>query len=169
MITVSIPHLHMSCLLFVVFSELIFSSQNTTHRCASLVCIMSRYAENWATTPWQAPEPSEAVQHFRSLLCKPEEESGDQNIPRKVCSVVGGILDNIEEKIKTHCKYKHLIHVEHQVDASSGRDLAWTSNTTRILVMTRILALKEYTTIGRRLMLSTSGSKRYGKPRLHGR
>ena len=84
---------------------------------------MSSYAENWATTPWQAPEPLEAVQHLRSLLCAPEEESADQNIPQKVCSVVSGILDNIEEKIKAHCKYKHLIHVEHQVDASSGRDL----------------------------------------------
>ena len=84
---------------------------------------MSNYAENWATTPRQAPEPLEAVQHLRSLLCAPEKKSGDQNIPQKVCSVVSGILDNIEEKIKAHCKYKHLIHVEHQVDASSGRDL----------------------------------------------
>ncbi len=53
----------------------------------------------------------------------PDEEQGDQNVPQKVCSVVSGILDNIEEKIKTHCKYKHLIHVEHQLDATTGRDL----------------------------------------------
>ena len=85
---------------------------------------MSSYADNWASTPWQAPEPLEAVQHLRSLLCTPEDDAGDQNVPRKVCSVVGDILENIEEKIKTHCKYKHLIHVEHQVDASSGRGLA---------------------------------------------
>ena len=84
---------------------------------------MSDCADNWASTPWKAPEPLEAVQHLRSLLCALNEEQGDQNVPQKVCSVVSGILDNIEEKIKTHCKYKHLIHVEHQLDATTGRDL----------------------------------------------
>ena len=84
---------------------------------------MSHYADNWASTPWQAPEPLEAVQHLRSLLCTTESDTGDQNIPSKVCTVVGGILENIEEKIKSHCKYKHLTHVEHQFDATSGRDL----------------------------------------------
>ena len=84
---------------------------------------MSGYAENWASTPWIAPEPLEAVQHLRSRLCAPGEEQGDHIVPQKVCSVVSGILDNIEEKIKTHCKYKHLIHVEHPRDATTGRDL----------------------------------------------
>ena len=76
---------------------------------------MSGYAENWASTPW-APEPLEAVQHLRSLLCATSEEQRDQNVPQK-------ILDNIEEKIKAHCKYKHLVHVEHQRDAATGRNL----------------------------------------------
>ena len=84
---------------------------------------MSSYADNWASAPWQAPEPLEAVQHLRSLLCTTEGDTPDPNAPSRVCTVVGSILENIEEKIKTHCKYKHLIHVEHQVDASSGRDL----------------------------------------------
>ena len=84
---------------------------------------MSSYADNWASTPWQAPEPLEAVQHLRSLLCTTEDDTRSQNVPSKVCTVVGSILENIEEKINTHCKYKHLIHVGHQFDSSSGRDL----------------------------------------------
>ena len=101
--------------------QAIFELSNTHFY--SVCYVMSSYADNWASTPWQAPEPLEAVQHLRSLLCTTEGDTSDQNVPSKVCTVVGGILDNIEEKIKTHCKYKHLIHVEHQVDASSGRDL----------------------------------------------
>ena len=49
--------------------------------------------------------------------------SAQLTVPQRVCSVVGDILGNIEEKIKSHCKHKHLTHVEHRVDATTGRDL----------------------------------------------
>ena len=108
--------------LFTCLHPAIFERSNTHFY--SVCFAMSSYADSWASTPWQAPEPLEAVQHLRSLLCTTEgDTTSDQNVPSKVCTVVGRILENIEEKIKTHCKYKHLIHVEHQVDASSGRDL----------------------------------------------
>ena len=84
---------------------------------------MSYYADNWTSTPWQAPDPLEAVHHLRSLLCTAESDTKDQHVPQKVCTVVGDILANIEEKIKSHCKHKHLTHVEHRVDAATGRDL----------------------------------------------
>ena len=155
-----------------MFIKLPLSSQIPTF--CSVCCVTSSYADNWASAPWQAPEPLEAVQHLRSLLCTIENDTGDQNVPRKVCSVVGGILDNIEEKIKTHCKYKHLIHVEHQVDASSGRDLVRIWKCVEVQHYTDFgydphSCPEGYTTIGRRLMLSTYGSKRYGKPLPHGR
>ena len=85
--------------------------------------VMSSYADNWTSTPWQTPDPLSAVQHLQSLLCTAESESRDHSVPQKVCTVVGDILANIEEKIKSHCKHKHLTHVEHRVDAAAGRDL----------------------------------------------
>lgn len=101
---------------------------------------MSNYTENWATTPWQAPEPLEAVQHLRSLLCPQDQESREQtNVPQKVCSMVGDILESIEEKIKAQCRYKHLVHVEHQRDYGTGRDLV------RIW---KCVAVDHYTTYG---------------------
>ena len=85
--------------------------------------VMSNYADNWTSTPWQTPDPLQAVQHLQSLLCTAESDTRDQNVPQKVCTVVGDILAKIEEKIKSHCKHKHLTHVEHRVDATTGRDL----------------------------------------------
>ena len=85
--------------------------------------IMSNYAESWTSTPWQQPDALHAVQHLQTLLCTAENETRDPTVPQRVCSVVGDILGNIEEKIKSHCKHKHLTHVEHRVDTTTGRDL----------------------------------------------
>ena len=70
--------------------------------------IMSNYAESWTSTPWQQPDALHAVQHLQTLLCTAENDTRDPTVPQRVCSVVGDILSNIEEKIKSHCKHKHL-------------------------------------------------------------
>ncbi len=156
----------------LIFNVFRFSSQSgiplLVRFLVTPLSTMSGYAENWASTPW-APEPLEAVQHLRSLLCATSEEQRDQNVPRK-------ILDSIEEKIKAHCKYKHLVPwymwntnvTPPQDETSSACGSASPLITTRILVTLHITVLNGNITIGRRLR-STFGSKRHGVPLHHGR
>ena len=123
---------------------------------------MSSYADNWTSTPWQTPDPLAAVQHLQSLLCTAESDSPDQSVPQKVCTVVGDILANIEEKIKSHCRHKHLTHVEHRIDAATGN--AQMCKAVQNTATTHNHALQEFTMIGRRSKLSTFGSRRFGQP-----
>ena len=135
---------------------------------------MSNYADSWTSTPWQQPDALHAVQHLQTLLCTAGNDTRDPTVPQRVCTVVGDILGNIEEKIKSHCKHKHLTHVEHRVDTTTGRDLVriWKCTESKAAQNTATTldhVLKEFTTTGRKLMLSTFGSRRYGRPLLHGR
>ena len=91
---------------------------------ASMIGVASWcYSETWASAPWAEPQPLEAVQHLRSLLNSATGTETDKHVPNKLRSVVGSIFDGIEEKIKSHCKIKHLVHVEYQKDMNTGRDL----------------------------------------------
>ena len=110
-----------TCFSFVSLISSLLSSQTSSDHFRSFV--MSHYAEQWTSTPWQQPDPYESIHHLRSLLCTAESDAQAHNVPQKVCTVVGDILANIEEKIKSHCQHKHLTHVEHRVDATTGRDL----------------------------------------------
>ena len=91
---------------------------------ASMIGVASWcYSETWASAPWAEPEPLQAVQHLSSLLNSATDTETDKNVPDKLRSVVGSIFDGIAEKIKSHCKIKHLVHVEYQTDMNTGRDL----------------------------------------------
>ena len=131
---------------------------------------MSGYAENWASTPWKAPEPLEAVQHVRSLLYVHQvKNQGTKMFPKKSARLLVEFSTTLKRSSKltasTSTWSMWNINVTPPRDeTSSASGSVSPLITTRILVTIHITVPKRNITIGRRSMWSTFGSKRHGVP-----
>ena len=93
---------------------------------ASMIGVASWcYSETWASAPWAEPEPLQAVQHLSSLLNSATGTETDKHVTylTNFVQLLSASSMALRKRIKSHCKIKHLVHVEYQKDMNTGRDL----------------------------------------------